>query len=198
MNKKIIIGIFLVLLVVGCLEAPDKEETTPTTIPTIDSESTLAQDPLTKPTFSPPPTSVPPRGSRQYVSIPEIEPNMATYIEFLEVDQTNKNDFIWDEYMCGNFSVDLQQNCTKANIPMNIWWQMNESGNRHFMNAFSYNDSWYIVNPQTDEMWNIEDYLEEKDITMWVIFERGTYNLTTNRMGDRGEFLGYYGIEDHL
>ncbi len=97
--------------------------------------------------------------------IPEIKPQdaqMNLLRHCLKEDKTDKNKDIFGEYMCGHFSEDMcygvNQCFREHNSDLHIYPCAVRRPGAHAVAAIEINNTWYIIEPQTDEIWELSVY----------------------------------------
>lgn len=81
-------------------------------------------------------------------------------VSFLAEDQTDTHEYLpW--YTCGHFARDLARNASEHNISIGGVILGNHpvfiGYNNHIMNYFIVNESIWIIEPQTDQLMNLND-----------------------------------------
>jgi len=81
-------------------------------------------------------------------------------ISFLEDDQTDTHEYLpW--YSCGHYSRDLARNASEYNLSLGSVILSNHPTLRgkwnHIMNYFTVNESIKLIEPQTDQIMNLND-----------------------------------------
>jgi hypothetical protein len=149
-----IICISLIILVTGCIN----EEYTPELEITYDTKYT-------------PETA--------YTPEPQHSPEMQQLIDFLKVDNVNEESFYQDPhrgvdyYACSDFSRDLAKNAKEYNIDMGAILIRDTMaigiGTRynHSMNYCIINKKFILVEPQTDEIFTLEDIRQSPDFEVY-------------------------------
>lgn len=72
--------------------------------------------------------------------------------EFLILDNTDKNIFIENEYVCVHFADDLIKNASKYNIELYMGGTTLKDGSPHALVVYYSNKNITIIEPQTDEI----------------------------------------------
>lgn len=90
------------------------------------------------------------------------EDNDITFLEkFLRFDTTNENKYIENIYMCRNFALDLQQNYS---LYGNMMVMLCDKGKEHFVNIIEINETLYVIDPQTDNIFTLDKYINKYTI----------------------------------
>lgn len=89
---------------------------------------------------------------------PATADELDNVISFLDSDQTDTHEYLpW--YSCGHFARDLARNASEHNISIGGVILGNNpvfrGYNNHIMNYFIVNESIYIIEPQTDQIMNL-------------------------------------------
>jgi hypothetical protein len=157
--KIVIIHIFCILLILigtGCIEEeyPEVVEITRTTRSIHDTENTH---------------------DIEYTPEPQYSPEMQQLIDFLKVDKVNDGIFnndprrSLDYYTCSGFSRDLAKNAKEYEIDMgaiSIRDTMAIGIGTQYYHAMNYciiDENFILVEPQTDEIYTLEDVKQSPD-----------------------------------
>ena len=157
--KIVIIHVFcilLILLVTGCIgeDYPQELEITRTTRNIYNTENT---------------------NNTEYTPEPQYSPEMQQLIDFLKVDKVNEESFYQDThrgldyYTCSGFSRDLAKNAKEYDIDMgaiSIRDTMAVGIGTQYYHAMNYciiDEKFILVEPQTDEIYTLEDIKQSPD-----------------------------------
>jgi len=157
--KIVIIQIFCILLILhvtGCIEEMDSNELeiTRTTISIHNTENT---------------------NNTEYTPEPQYSPEMQQLIDFLKADELNEKSYHLDPqrgvdyYTCSGFSRDLAQNAKEYDIDMgaiSIRDTMAVGIGTKYYHAMNYciiDEKFMLVEPQTDEIFTLEDVKQSPD-----------------------------------
>ncbi len=81
------------------------------------------------------------------------DPTYAEAMRFVASDITDGHPYVIGEYMCGNFSSDLQANAQKAGFKCGIVTVFFVDGSKHAINCFNTADAGTVyIEPQTDQV----------------------------------------------
>ena len=111
----------------------------------------------------------------EYTPEPQYSPEMQQLIDFLKVDKVNEESFYQDThrgldyYTCSGFSRDLAQNAKEYDIDMgaiSIRDTMAVGIGTQYYHAMNYciiDEKFILVEPQTDEIFTLEDIKQSPD-----------------------------------
>lgn len=106
------------------------------------------------------------------------DPSYEEMSQFLESDDTDKNEWVWPNYVCMHFARDVNEAATAAGIRCAyVYIDYYEMEWSHFLVAFETTDNGLIfIEPQTDEEMRVEPGNEYVTVDGYPFFGSTTIN----------------------